>query len=243
MPHTSKKYKKSATAKGSSNRMTYIVIAVVVIIIVAAASFYAYSTFLSTTTHIATTTSLGGNTTGQYYAVINTTQGVMEAQMFHSVAPKTVINFVNLANSGFYNNLVWHRIVKGFVIQTGDPNTKNGGGNPANWGQGGSGTTVPLETNSTVVSEGYVNNEGYLAMARGSDPNSGSSQFFINLADNSALNGQYTVFGKIISGMNVALAIGNLPVSTQCQSSGQLQCTPTNPSQAMVISITIKDSP
>jgi cyclophilin family peptidyl-prolyl cis-trans isomerase len=169
----------------------------------------------------------------------------MEAQLFPSVAPKTVANFVNLADSGFYTDLVWHRIVAGFVIQTGDPTTKNGGGNEANWGDTGSSTTVPLETNSSDVAAGYVNNEGYLAMARGSDPNSGSSQFFINInpSGNSQLNGQYTVFGKLIIGLNVALAIGNLPVNSACQSSGEITCQPLNPSQAMVLSITIKNSP
>ncbi len=167
----------------------------------------------------------------------------MEAELFPSVAPKTVANFVSLANSGFYNDLVWHRIVAGFAIQTGDPTSRNGGGTPSSWGQTGSTTTVPLEANSTTVAEGYVNDQGYLGLARSQSLNSGSSQFYINLANNTSLNGQYTVFGKLISGMNVALAIGNLPVYSQCQSSGGTQCWPLNPSQAMVLSITIKSSP
>ena len=171
----------------------------------------------------------------QIYAVITTTQGVMEAQLFPSVAPKTVANFINLANSGFYNDLVWHRIVAGFVIQTGDPNTRNGGGNPAAWGTGGSNTTVPLETNSADVAAGYVNNVGYLGMARSSDPNSGSSQFYVNLADNSPLNGSYTVFGKLVNGLDVALALGNLPVNFQSQ--------PKTTSQAMLLSIKIQNEP
>jgi len=169
------------------------------------------------------------------YAVITTTQGVMEAELFPSVAPKTVSNFISLANSGFYSNLVWHRIVAGFVIQTGDPNSKNGGGNPAFWGTGGSNTRVPLETNPTHVAAGYVNNVGYLGMARSSDPNSGSSQFYINLADNTPLNGSYAVFGKLINGLDGALALGKLPVNSQSQ--------PLTPSQAMVVSITIRTTP
>jgi len=169
------------------------------------------------------------------YAVITTTHGVMEAELFPSVAPKTVANFISLANSGFYSNLVWHRIVAGFVIQTGDPNSKNGGGNPAFWGTGGSNTRVPLETNPTHVAAGYVNNAGYLGMARSSDPNSGSSQFYINLADNTPLNGSYAVFGKLINGLDVALALGNLHVNAQSQ--------PVTPSQAMVVSITIRTTP
>ncbi len=182
-----------------------------------------------------TTSASGPGNNSQVYAVITTTQGVMEAELFPSITPKTVANFTNLANSGFFNNLVWHRIVAGFVIQTGDPNSKNGGGNPAFWGTGGSNTRVPLETNPTHVAAGYVNNVGYLGMARSSDPNSASSQFYINQADNTSLNGSYAVFGKLISGLNVALALGNLPVNSQSQ--------PVTPSQAMVLSITIRTTP
>ena len=75
---------------------------------------------------------------GSTYATINTTSGVIEVQLFPNVAPKTVANFVSLANSGFYNHLVWHRIVKDFAIQTGDPTTKDGGGDQAAWGSNGS---------------------------------------------------------------------------------------------------------
>jgi cyclophilin family peptidyl-prolyl cis-trans isomerase len=175
-------------------------------------------------------------------AVINTTQGSFEVELFPSVAPKTVANFVNLANSGFYNNVVWHRIVRGFVIQTGDPTSRNGAGNPNSWGSTGSSTTVPIEANPTTVAQGYVHDEGYLGIARGSDPNSGSSQFFVNLSSNSSLNGQYTVFGKVISGMDVVRAIGNLPVNPMCQRSGGTLCQPINPSQAMILTITIKNS-
>jgi len=230
LPHTSKKAKRDVSSK-RSNRLTYIVVAVI-IIIAASAGWYAFSSFKSTAATNTTTSS----SSGPVYAIINTTQGVIEAQLFPSVAPKTVANFVNLANSGFYNNLVWHRIVAGFVIQTGDPNTRNGGGNQSTWGTGGSNTTVPLETNSADVAAGYVNNVGYLGMARlGSSTNSGTSQFYINLADNPSLNGQYTVFGKVISGMNVALTIGSLPVNSNSQ--------PITPSHAMVLSITIKNTP
>jgi cyclophilin family peptidyl-prolyl cis-trans isomerase len=141
------------------------------------------------------------------FATLSTTDGNIEVELYPALAPKTVANFVSLAQSGFYKNLVWHRIVKGFVIQTGDPNSRNAGGNNSTWGQGGSSQTVPLEIDSSLR-----NLNGYLGMARSSDPNSGSSQFYINLADNHSLDGNYTVFGKVISGMNVALTIGNVPV-------------------------------
>ncbi len=163
----------------------------------------------------------------------------MEAALFPSVAPKTVANFVSLADSGFYTDLVWHRIVAGFVIQTGDPTTKNGGGVEADWGDTSATTTVPLETNSTTVKEGYVNNVGYLGLARGSSNDSGSSQFYINLGNNTSLNGLYTVFGKLITGLSVAQAIGKLPVNADCASSGDADCQPLEPTNAEVLSITI----
>lgn len=158
----------------------------------------------------------------------------MDVQLFACAAPKTVANFVSLAKSGFYNNLVWHRIVKDFVIQTGDPTTRNGAGNETQWGSGGSGTTIPFESNN------LPNDEGYIAMANTAPRGNGAtSQFFIDLANNTSLNGDYTVFGKVISGMNVALAIGNLPVTSLCQSTNELKCPPADPSEAMVVSITI----
>lgn len=162
------------------------------------------------------------------YAKLNTSLGTVEVELYPSITPKTVTNFVNLSKSGFYNNLVWHRIVKGFVIQTGDPNSRNGVNN-ATWGQGGSSQTVPLEIDSSLH-----NQVGYLGMARSSDPNSGSSQFYINLADNPSLDGSYTVFGKVISGMDTAFAIGNVPVYA---SSDQ----PISP--VFLTSVAISDSP
>lgn len=148
------------------------------------------------------------------YATLNTTNGTIVVELYRAQAPKTVNNIVSLAQSGFYSNLVWHRIVKGFVIQTGDPNTRNGLGDRSTWGTGGSSQTVPLEIDPTLH-----NNIGYLGMARSTDPNSGSSQFYINLANNNSLDGQYTVFGKVInsSGMDAAYAIANAPVNSQSQ--------------------------
>ena len=163
------------------------------------------------------------------YAKLNTSQGQIEVELYQSATPKTVANFIKLANSSFYNNLVWHRIVKGFVIQTGDPNSRNAGGNNNTWGQGGSSLTIPLEIDSSLR-----NLAGYLGMARSSDPNSGSSQFYINLADNPSLDGNYTVFGKVIVGMNVALAIGNVPVYPQSSQ-------PINP--VFLTNVTISNSP
>lgn len=143
------------------------------------------------------------------FATLGTSKGTIEVELYRAQTPRTVTNFVNLARSNFYNNLVWHRIHPGFVIQTGDPNTRNAGGNNNTWGQGGSSQTVPLEIDSSLH-----NSVGFLGMARfGNDLNSGSSQFYINLADNSAsLDGKYTVFGKVIGGLDVANTISNVPI-------------------------------
>jgi cyclophilin family peptidyl-prolyl cis-trans isomerase len=162
------------------------------------------------------------------FATLVTSAGTIVVELYQVQAPKTVTNFVNLAGSGFYNNLTWHRIVSGFVIQTGDPNTRNGGGDRSTWGTGGSSQTVPLEIVSSLH-----NNAGYLGMARSTDLNSGSSQFYINLADNHSLDGSYTVFGKVISGMNGALALGNTPVNSQSQ--------PITP--VFLVSVTITSGP
>jgi len=167
-------------------------------------------------------------------ATLRTSKGNIEVELYPNVAPKTVANFVNLAKSGFYNSLVWHRIVKGFVIQTGDPKTTNGTGDRTAWGTGGSSQTVPLEINDF-----FHNNLGYLGMARPADVNSGSSQFYINLNDNNSLDGKYTVFGKVISGMDVAIALGNVPTTTQYSSEPQ----PTDPLSAMLLGITISIIP
>jgi peptidyl-prolyl cis-trans isomerase B (cyclophilin B) len=251
---------KRSRRRGSkrSNRRTWIALSLLVIIAVSGIGVYAYtakpaqstSSTTSTITSV-TTTSTNSCSTGTSasngaqgdYAVIDTTQGTMVVQLYPNVAPKTVANFINLADTGFYNDLVWHRIVAGFVIQTGDPTSRCAQGDPSSWGGTGSSQTVPLEANSTTVAEGYVNDEGYLAMARGSSNDSGSSQFFINLTNNTSLNGQYTVFGKVITGLDVALAIGNLPVASSCASSGELTCPPVTPSQAEVLSIVIQETP
>jgi cyclophilin family peptidyl-prolyl cis-trans isomerase len=250
MPHTSKKYRKqNAASKGPNRTILFIVVAVIAIIAVAG-GYYVYSSALHTTSSTTTTNSTatqsssssGASTTntvsgqsGLIYAKLDTSQGVIEVELFQSLTPKTVANFVSLANSGFYNNLVWHRIVKGFVIQTGDPTTKNGAGNPCNWGSGSSNTTIPFEYVPSLP-----NNVGYLGMASTGAGQPGTSQFYINLANNTSLNGNYAVFGKVISGMNVVNALGNLPTSSSCSNGST---PPADPADAMLISVTIQSSP
>ena len=144
------------------------------------------------------------------YALICTNLGLIELQLFPADAPKTVANFVSLAQSAFFNDLVWHRIVPGFVIQAGDPTTKNGGGDRSTWGQGTSGTSVPFENDGKLH-----NTVGTIAMASTAAGAGGSSQFFINLVDNSAsLDGKYAVFGQVINGMSVVNALAQVPTYT-----------------------------
>jgi cyclophilin family peptidyl-prolyl cis-trans isomerase len=253
MPHTSKKYKKPKETPSGLNRTTIAVIAVIVIIVAAAGGYYVFSNAQHTTittpiynvqsgnsTSVSTSTSTGTGSAsgagGYLYAKLATSQGTFEVELFKNQTPTTVNNLVSLAQQGFYNNLVWHRISQGFVIQTGDPTTKNGQGNPCSWGVGTSGKTIPLE-----IVPSLHNVAGTLAMA---SPSNGlpSSQFFINLSDNSAsLDGRYTVFGKVISGMSVVNAIGALQISSACGSS--TDGPPAQPSSALLVSVTILSSP
>ena len=145
-------------------------------------------------------------TTGEQapHVILKTKFGEMEIVLFPDLAPKHVESFLKLANSGFYNGTIFHRILPGFMIQGGDPLTKD----PANknkYGTGGPGYTVPAEF-SKVVHE-----KGILSAARTQDPNSAGSQFFIMVAKAPHLDGQYTVFGEVVKGVEVAETIVNQP--------------------------------
>jgi cyclophilin family peptidyl-prolyl cis-trans isomerase len=127
--------------------------------------------------------------------IITTNFGDIRVEFYPEDAPKTVENFRRLAETGFYDGLIFHRIVPGFVIQGGDPNTR-GGANRTRWGTGGPGWNIEAEFNKKKHSRGA------LSMARSQNPDSAGSQFFIVLKDSNFLDGQYTVFGKVISGMD-----------------------------------------
>ena len=131
-------------------------------------------------------------------AVIETNQGVIKFKFFPKEAPNHCRNFIKLARSGFYNNLIFHRVIKGFMIQGGDPS-----GN----GTGGPGWSVNAEFSSLPHLKGTV------SMARSNDPNSAGSQFFICLDRQSFLDGQYTAFGQVTEGQGVVDAIGALPTN------------------------------
>jgi cyclophilin family peptidyl-prolyl cis-trans isomerase len=193
-------------------------------------------TTTSTSCNLTTTSSMTAQS-GFVYAKLCTSQGAFEVELFQNETPAAVNNFVALANQGFYNNLVWHRIAPNFVIQTGDPNTRNDGGTPCgNWGTGDSNTNVPFEYVPSLH-----NYAGYLAYASTAAKGSASSQFFVNLKNNTSLDGSYTVFGRVISGMSVVFALGNLPTNPSCTTAEG--GPPANPSQAMLISVTILNSP
>jgi peptidyl-prolyl cis-trans isomerase B (cyclophilin B) len=139
-------------------------------------------------------------------AVIKTSEGEMVAEFWPDVAPNTVENFKKLARSGFYDDTAFHRIVKGFMIQGGDPLTKDPG-KESRYGTGDPGYKIKAEFNDRS------HERGVLSMARSSDPDSAGSQFFICLAHVTQLDNQYTTFGKLVKGDDVLAKIGNTPVA------------------------------
>jgi len=140
-------------------------------------------------------------------AVIKTSEGEMVAEFWPEVAPNTVENFKKLARSGFYDGTAFHRIVKGFMIQGGDPLTKDPA-QESRYGTGDPGYKIKAEFNDRS------HERGVLSMARSSNPDSAGSQFFICLANVSRLDHQYTTFGKIIKGDDVLGKIGDTEVTT-----------------------------
>lgn len=245
---------KRGTRRNPPRARQYATIAVVVVVILVvgtAAYLYASrpsspsstSTGFSNPPCSAPSTSVTTSGSSNQYALICTNLGLIEVELYPQYAPKTVANFVSLADSGFYADLVFHRIVPGFVIQVGDPTTKDGGGNRSTWGQGTSGTSIPFE-NATELS----NTVGTVAMASTGAGVGGSSQFYINLGDNSAsLNGKYTVFGQVISGMNVVNELAKVPLVdlTSCKSASPTAtaCEPANAAGAYIVSVTIQSTP
>jgi len=135
--------------------------------------------------------------------IIKTDFGSIKFNLLADIAPETVRNFVTLAKKGFYDGTLFHRVIPGFMIQGGDPNTKNS--DKSTWGQGGPGYNLKAEFSSRSHLRGIV------SMARSTDPDSAGSQFFIVTSDSTFLDKQYTVFGEVVDGMEVADKIVNLP--------------------------------
>ena len=155
---------------------------------------------------------------------ITTRFGEIRISFFPDDAPLTVENFKKLAKSGFYDGLLFHRIVPGFVIQGGDPYTKSTT-NKGKWGTGGPGWKVKAEFNKNSHSRGM------LSMARSQDPDSAGSQFFIVLKDSQFLDGQYTIFGKVTSGMDIVDKISAIKTDSND--------APVDTDEATMIKVTI----
>ena len=128
--------------------------------------------------------------------VLETNQGDIVIEFFHLDAPKHIENFLLLSDTEYYDGILFHRIIPGFMIQSGDPNTIDG--DPNTWGQGGDGA---LSDRIEAEFNNIQHDRGIVSMARSSDPNSANSQFFICLDNAPHLDRNYTVFGKVIKGM------------------------------------------
>jgi peptidyl-prolyl cis-trans isomerase B (cyclophilin B) len=148
--------------------------------------------------------------TSNEVAVIKTNEGEIVVQFWTDAAPNTIENFKKLAHQRLYDGTIFHRIVKGFMIQGGDPNSKDPGKESA-YGQGGPGYEIKAEFNK------HSHDRGVISMARGPDPDSAGSQFFICLTPVRRLDGQYTTFGKLIKGDDVLDKIGNTPLERNAQ--------------------------
>lgn len=138
-------------------------------------------------------------------AVIETGKGEIEIELLPDKAPGHVKNFLKLAREGFYDGTTFHRVIPGFMIQGGCPNTKDPGASKGDHGTGGPGYQIDAEFNDTTHARGVV------SMARAQDPNSAGSQFFVCVKDSTFLDGQYSAFGRVVKGMEVADAIVNAP--------------------------------
>ena len=166
-------------------------------------------------------------TTSRQIATIDTSQGPIRMEFFPDAAPKHVNNFISLANKGFYDETLFHRIDKGFVIQAGDNNTKPNGTGRERWGTGSPGYSIEAEFTNIPHKRGIV------SMARTTDPNSAGSQFFIVLNDSQFLDNQYTVFGRVTEGMNTVDKIASVPTNEKDQ--------PADPEKARIKSVRIKE--
>lgn len=159
----------------------------------------------------------GSKQMSEVKAIIETTYGNIELEFYPDKAPLHVENFVTLAKQGFYDKTIFHRVIPGFMIQGGDPNTK--GDNKSTYGMGGPDHNVKAEFND------IKHERGILSMARSQNPDSAGSQFFIVLKNSFFLDGQYTVFGRVTSGMDVADKIVNLPRNSSDLPSERVEMT------------------
>jgi len=135
-------------------------------------------------------------------AIIETNKGTIKAELFHDKAPITVDNFVTLAKKGYYNGVIFHRVIDGFMLQ---------GGDPTGTGRGGPGYNIKDEFHPALRHIG----EGIFSMANTGQPNTGGSQFFVTLADTTSLNDKHSVFGRVIEGIEVVRKIGKVQTDSE----------------------------
>lgn len=157
---------------------------------------------------------------------IETEAGNMTVEFFHDKAPGHAQNFLKLAAQGFYDGTRFHRVLAEFMIQGGDPNTKDGGKGP--WGTGGPGYQIKAEFNDVH------HEKGILSMARSQDPDSAGSQFFVVHGDAAFLDGQYTAFGRVIEGLETLDTIAEAPVEA---GGGGERSKPVNPVQVIRMTV------
>lgn len=168
---------------------------------------YGTSTTATSTPSVASSTTespLSNKNKKSMNVTLKTNKGIIKIELFDSRVPNTTANFRKLAEAGFYNGVKFHRIIKGFMIQSGDPLTKDDS-RSAEWGTGGPGYKFPDE-----ITAENKNDVGTISMAN-AGPNTNGSQFFINVNPNNFLDGKHTVFGKVISGMDIVTEIENTP--------------------------------
>ncbi len=157
--------------------------------------------FIAGTDNESAAKSANGGKNMNRIAVFETNMGTFEIELFEDKAPKTTKNFIDLAEKGFYNGLIFHRVIDGFMIQ---------GGDPEGTGMGDPGYTIKDEFHKDLKHD----SEGILSMAN-AGPDTGGSQFFITLAKTPWLDGHHAVFGKVIKGMDVVKKIGKVETGAQ----------------------------
>ncbi|MEM7310025.1 MAG: peptidylprolyl isomerase [Planctomycetota bacterium] len=149
----------------------------------------------------------------KYKVLFVTNRGPVLVELWPDVAPNHVRNFLDLSNTGFYEGILFHRVSPSFMIQGGCPNTRDKPNDPRMWGSGGGPRRIPAEFNDRK----HV--QGVLSAARSSDPNSASCQFFVMTRANAGLDGSYSAFGKVLSGMDTVMRIANAPASVRLDAS------------------------
>lgn len=187
------------------NNKLYIIILLIILIVLTIGGYFLFQNQNSETEEKLTDNNpLDSLQQKAIMATIKTNYGDIKIEFFEKDAPKTVENFIKLSKAGFYNGIKFHRVIKGFMIQGGDPLTVDNSLKDK-WGTGGPGYYFEDE-----IHENNYNIKGTIAMANIGQPNTNGSQFFINTADNSFLNSKHTVFGRVIEGMEIVETIENI---------------------------------